>query len=42
MCGVMRINQTYWDDPFTTYTIIKTLACIPNTNKMLHVSYTSI
>ena len=38
----MDVNQTYCGDHFTIYTNIKSLCCIPETNIMLYVNYTSI
>lgn len=34
-------NQTYCGDHFEMYTNVKSLSCIPETNVMLYVNYTS-
>lgn len=34
----MDVNYTYCGDHFVTYTNIKSLRCIPETNTMLYVS----
>ena len=39
---VMDVNETYCEDHFTAYTSIESLCCIPETNRMLYVNYTSV
>ena len=38
----MDINQTYCGDHFVIYTNTESLYCIPETNIMLYVNYTSM
>ena len=39
---VMDVNQTYRGENFKDYTNTKSLCCMPETNKLLYVNYTSI
>ena len=39
---MVDVNQTYCDGHFTIYTNMKSLYCIPETNVVFYVNYTSI
>ena len=39
---VMDVNQTYYGNNFAIYTNIAKLCCVPETNIMVYVNYTSI